>query len=248
MRYIYLTLLVTLLQMPCAVAQRAISYRLVLFGKGEITNNTYVNGPKSKGVVRAIPGYVGDPTKAVLRKNQYLDFFKQDDKEGGTQAKPDFTVEVPPRADKDLLVILYQDGSEVNQRVLDLKAAKMKKGERALINFLSVPVAVRFSDPDGEQWGDPTEVKAGAMGRIPSPGHPTVSWEVSSKPLKSSAEINQTGEEAEEPDEESAADEWVVFRKGVVMTSEEGHEILCTYLREGDKRPTFEMIRIHDVK
>ena len=76
---------------------------------------------------------------------------------------------------------------------------------------------------------------------IPSPAAKTVFWEISSPAVT-------VGEEPAEPVKAVWTEDWVVFKKGIVMTREMGNDFLCAYMREGDKLPTFEMISIHAVK
>lgn len=225
MRSFFFAFLALMLCVP-ASAQRSFTYRFTSFGGGSLDGKGLVNSKLGGDIVKVTEGFVSPPATAALREEKFLDFF--DENQVSETDKPIFSVPIPAGTQANSVVLLMQDGDKLTARLLDLKAKKIRRGEELIMNQLSTPIAVRFSDGEGKKWSKPTVIRPGGEKVIKPPQKQIGYKEISAQDPKTKR--------------------FKPFVKGVGLATQKGSRLgFCYQVKKGE-RPKISYITIHDVK
>ena len=135
------------LSVQSASAQREVVYRLAAFGTGKLPVAEVKNGLSSSQTVPVVKNFVANPVKAILRDDQFLDFFDKDATpapDGEEQPKPLASLRVPAATAKGFVALLYFDGEGIQASLIPANSPQFKAGQTRVFNLLDKSIAFRF--------------------------------------------------------------------------------------------------------
>lgn len=142
----------------------SVQFRITRFDpKGRPPLGLHVLDGDALSPVEVPINYIAGSYKATLRDHLYLDFFTTD------SPIPFISVKIPPGRHKDLLLVFLPGKGEKGEGTyavipIHLPLAKLKGGERFLLNASKTPVAIKYGE------AEPVVIAPRGTGRVLGPG------------------------------------------------------------------------------